>query len=66
MHDVGLLLTLTLGFTAALILGYLTQWLGLSPIVGYLLAGVVIGPHTPGSVATRSSRSSSPRSASSC
>jgi CPA2 family monovalent cation:H+ antiporter-2 len=28
----------------------LTQWLRLSPIVGYLLAGILIGPHTPGFV----------------
>ena len=37
-------------FTAAWVLGLLTQRLRLSPIVGYLLAGVVIGPHTPGFV----------------
>ncbi|MFO0904984.1 MAG: cation:proton antiporter [Pirellulales bacterium] len=36
------------GLTAALILGYITHRLHLSPIVGYLLAGVLIGPHTPG------------------
>ena len=30
-------------FTAAWVLGLLTQWLRLSPIVGYLLAGVAIG-----------------------
>jgi CPA2 family monovalent cation:H+ antiporter-2 len=33
---------------AALNLGYSTQRLGLSPIVGYLIAGVLVGPHTPG------------------
>jgi len=33
------------------VLGYLTQRLGLSPIVGYLLAGTLVGPHTPGFVA---------------
>ena len=31
--------------------GYITQRLGLSPIVGYLLAGTLVGPHTPGFVA---------------
>ena len=36
---------------AALILGYITQRLGMSPIVGYLLAGIAVGPHTPGFVA---------------
>jgi len=46
-----LILTLTTGLAAALVLGYLTQWLGLSPIVGYLLAGIVVGPATPGFVA---------------
>src|SRR5262249_43056116 len=38
---------------AALVLGYLTQRLGLSPIVGYLLAGIVVGPNSPGFVANR-------------
>lgn len=39
---------LAAGFGAALILGYITHRLHLSPIVGYLLAGVLIGPQTPG------------------
>jgi len=51
MHDLPLISTIAAAFTAALLLGLLTQKLGLSPIVGYLLAGVVIGPHTPGFVA---------------
>jgi CPA2 family monovalent cation:H+ antiporter-2 len=53
MHNLDLILTLTLGLSAALIFGYVTQRLGLSPIVGYLFAGVVIGPHTPGMHADR-------------
>jgi CPA2 family monovalent cation:H+ antiporter-2 len=48
MHDFPLIATIAAGFTAAWVLGLLTQWLRLSPIVGYLLAGVAIGPHTPG------------------
>ena len=48
MHEVDLILTLTGGLTAALVLGYITQQLRLSPIVGYLLAGIAVGPHTPG------------------
>jgi CPA2 family monovalent cation:H+ antiporter-2 len=48
MPETGLILTLAGGLGAALIGGYLTQRLGLSPIVGYLMAGVVVGPHTPG------------------
>jgi CPA2 family monovalent cation:H+ antiporter-2 len=48
MPETALILTLAGGLGAALIGGYLTQRLGLSPIVGYLLAGVVVGPYTPG------------------
>ncbi|HEV8003728.1 MAG TPA: cation:proton antiporter [Planctomycetaceae bacterium] len=52
MHEnFELILTLTGAFTAALLLGYATYRAGLSPIVGYLLAGVVVGPRTPGFVA---------------
>jgi CPA2 family monovalent cation:H+ antiporter-2 len=51
MHSLDLILILTLGLGAALILGYVTQRLGLSPIVGYLLAGILVGPNTPGFVA---------------
>ncbi len=50
-HDLSLILTLTAGLCAALILGYLKQRLRLSPIVGYLIAGVAVGPFTPGFVA---------------
>jgi len=52
-HNIDLILTLTAGLAAALMLGYGTQWLGLSPIVGYLLAGIVIGPSTPGFAANQ-------------
>ncbi|MDY3555893.1 cation:proton antiporter [Gemmata sp. JC717] len=48
MHEFPLITTLAAAFTAAWVLGLLTQWMRLSPIVGYLLAGVLIGPHTPG------------------
>jgi monovalent cation:H+ antiporter-2, CPA2 family len=54
VHDVDLILTLTAGLTAALILGFITQQLRLSPIVGYLLAGIAVGPHTPGFAADAS------------
>src|SRR5262245_46651169 len=53
MHNLDLILTLTVALSAALVLGYVTHRLGLSPIVGYLLAGICIGPHTPGFVANR-------------
>jgi CPA2 family monovalent cation:H+ antiporter-2 len=48
MHEVDLILTITAGLGGALLLGYITQRLGLSPIVGYLLAGTLVGPNTPG------------------
>jgi CPA2 family monovalent cation:H+ antiporter-2 len=49
-HDLPLISTLAAAFTAAWVLGLITQRLKLSPIVGYLLAGIAIGPHTPGFV----------------
>ncbi len=48
VHDIPLVTTIAAAFTAAWLLGLLTQRLRLSPIVGYLLAGIAIGPHTPG------------------
>ena len=53
MHDLGLIPMLAAAFSAALILGYVTHKLGLSPLLGFLLAGVAIGPHTPGFVGDR-------------
>jgi CPA2 family monovalent cation:H+ antiporter-2 len=49
-HDAPLLATMAAAFAAAWVLGVAAQKLRLSPIVGYLLAGVAIGPHTPGFV----------------
>jgi monovalent cation:H+ antiporter-2, CPA2 family len=51
MHELDLILTIAGGLGAALLLGYISHRLGLSPIVGYLLAGIVVSPHTPGFVA---------------
>ena len=48
MHGYDLILTLTGGLAGALFFGYITQRIGLSPIVGYLLAGALLGPNTPG------------------
>jgi CPA2 family monovalent cation:H+ antiporter-2 len=50
-HHLDLILTLAGALSAALVLGIVTQSLRLSPIVGYLLAGVLVGPFTPGFVA---------------
>lgn len=51
MENLDLIFTLTGGLTAALAAGYVTHRIGLSPIVGYLLAGIAVGPWTPGFVA---------------
>ena len=48
MQEPGVILTLAAALGAALVFGYLTHRIGLSPIVGYLIAGVAIGPNTPG------------------
>jgi CPA2 family monovalent cation:H+ antiporter-2 len=51
-HQLDLILTLTGGLATAVVFGYLTDRLRLSPIVGYLIAGIVVGPFTPGFVAS--------------
>ncbi len=51
-HGLDLLVTLTGSLAAALVLGLLAQRLRVSPLVGYLLAGVAVGPFTPGFVAS--------------
>lgn len=51
MQNMDLLTTLTSGLSAALVLGYVAFRLGFSPIVGYLVAGIAVGPHTPGYIA---------------
>ncbi len=50
-HNVSLISTLAVGFGLALILGFVAERLKLPALVGYLLAGIAIGPATPGFVA---------------
>jgi CPA2 family monovalent cation:H+ antiporter-2 len=50
-HNVTLITTLAAALGLALVLGFLAARLKLPPIVGYLLAGILIGPGTPGFVA---------------
>lgn len=50
MHHTSLIAILVAGFVLAFLFGSLAQRLRLSPLVGYLLAGVVAGPFTPGFV----------------
>jgi len=50
-HSVSLINTIAAGLGLALMLGFLAARLRLPALVGYLLAGVIIGPFTPGFVA---------------
>ncbi|OUM00473.1 YbaL family putative K(+) efflux transporter [Variovorax sp. JS1663] len=50
-HSVSLINTVAAGLGLALVLGFLAVRLRLPALVGYLLAGVIIGPFTPGFVA---------------
>ncbi|CAN5262887.1 N/A [soil metagenome] len=50
-HADSLILTLVGGFVLAFVFGMLANRLKLSPLVGYLVAGVVVGPYTIGFVA---------------
>jgi len=50
-HSVSLISTIAAGLGLALIFGFLAARMRLPSLVGYLLAGVVIGPFTPGFVA---------------
>ena len=49
-HDVSLIALLAAGFGLAMVFGYFASLLKMPPLVGYLLAGIVIGPGTPGFV----------------
>ncbi|HAT8967059.1 TPA: sodium:proton antiporter [Legionella pneumophila subsp. pneumophila] len=50
-HSLPLITTIAMGFALALILGLISARLKIPPLVGYLLAGIVIGPFTPGLMA---------------
>jgi CPA2 family monovalent cation:H+ antiporter-2 len=51
MHETALIGTIAAGLGLAFILGLIASRLHLPPILGYLLAGVAVGPFTPGFVA---------------
>jgi CPA2 family monovalent cation:H+ antiporter-2 len=53
-HDTPLIATIVIGLCLAFLLGAIAQRIRVSPLVGYLLAGVALGPHTPGFVADQS------------
>ena len=50
MHEVTLLVNIAVALVVAFFGGLLARRLGLPTIVGYLLAGIAIGPFTPGFV----------------
>ena len=49
-HHTSLIAILCVGFVLAFVLGMAAQRLRLSPLVGYLIAGIIAGPFTPGFV----------------
>src|ERR671916_3030129 len=50
-HSVNLITTIAAGLGLALVMGFAAARLRLPPLVGYLVAGIIIGPATPGFVA---------------
>ncbi|MCL2875946.1 MAG: cation:proton antiporter [Betaproteobacteria bacterium] len=49
-HNFTLISTIAFGFGIALVLGFIAERLRIPALVGYLLAGIIIGPSTPGFV----------------
>ncbi len=52
-HEIPLILNVAVALAIAVAGGFAASWLRQSPILGYLLAGVLIGPFTPGFVGDR-------------
>jgi len=50
-HDISLITTIVIGLGLAFLFGTVASRLRIPPLVGYLLAGVMVGPFTPGYVA---------------
>lgn len=48
LYRLKIVLLLTIGFVLASLLGYITQKIRLSPLLGYLIGGYLIGPYSPG------------------
>ncbi|MGO4565449.1 YbaL family putative K(+) efflux transporter [Rhizobium sp. 2YAF20] len=53
-HETPLISTIVMGLVLAFIFGAIANRLRMPPLVGYLIAGVLSGPHTPGFVADQS------------
>ena len=54
LHSAPLISTLVLGLVLAFAFGLVAQRLRLQPLIGYLIAGIAIGPFTPGFIADQS------------
>ena len=65
-HDVPLITTIAAALGLALIMGFVAARLKLPALVGYLIAGIIIGPATPGLSPMSSFRINSPKSALCC
>lgn len=50
-HNTSLIATLAIGFSIAWVLGFLAERIKIPALVGYLIAGIIVGPATPGFVA---------------
>jgi CPA2 family monovalent cation:H+ antiporter-2 len=50
-HEISLIATIAVSLVFALIGGSIAVYLRMPPLVGYLLAGIAVGPFTPGFVA---------------
>ncbi len=50
-HNISVITTIAAAFIAALVLGFLAEKIKVPALVGYLVAGIVIGPGTPGYIA---------------
>ena len=62
-HGPDLIATIAIGLGAAFVGGFLARLVKLPSIVGYLLAGVAVGPFTPGFVRASDGAPGAPRSA---
>jgi CPA2 family monovalent cation:H+ antiporter-2 len=49
-HDSGLIANISMALMLAFVGGFVAKRLGLPPIVGYIIAGIAVGPFTPGFV----------------
>src|SRR5215213_2166132 len=60
-HQTELIATIAVGLSAAFVGGFIASRLRLPTIVGYLLAGIAVGPFTPGFVADQDIRAAARR-----